>query len=231
MHDSVGIAVPNWGHLHEGREGNLRIEPLHPVHAEGWLNACRDGTIAARTRLPQFHSRDQVEPWLKHCWLATLQPVRDERAQCFSFAVVHAERGFIGAIRMHRFNGRAMFSIWIGPEHQGLGFGTRSTQLAADVWLPPLNIAELFAAVYSDNQRSLVLLARCGWSPLNCFAESKARDLLFLRWSAPQYARSANRRAEIPRLTRLLQGLGSDITLNQTVSARDSRPFAPVTVP
>jgi RimJ/RimL family protein N-acetyltransferase len=207
------VAPPDWYQPDAFRDGDLGLELLHPKHACPWRQQNRDGSVAERTRLPEFDSLEQTSRWLSQRWAATHEPIEDDRQQCFSFAIVHEQRGFVGSISLHRLGRRAFFSFWVGPAHQGLGFGTRAVVLLNRAVLCGLHIDELFTAVEPENRRSRSALKKSGWQCLPFSAQPPEHRVLLCRWGPSSVATRMEISQAAHRLAALLSGLGSDFVL------------------
>ncbi|MDX2235021.1 MAG: spermidine N1-acetyltransferase [Hyphomonadaceae bacterium] len=71
--------------------------------------------------------------------------------------------GLVELVEITYIHRRAEFQIVIAPEHQGRGFGTSVTKLAADYAFRVLNINKLYLLVSTDNEAAISIYRACGF--------------------------------------------------------------------
>lgn len=200
--------VAEWLELAAPHDAELHLTLLHPRHTERWFEHHQDPRVAQLCRLPAFVSRVRVAHWLSRCWAESNAPASAGRAQCFSFAVEHAQEGLIGSVRLHRHESRAFFSFWVGPRHQRRGFGSRAATLATRALAPLLQTDELLTATYPGNLPSCLALERSGWRRLTLESAPPEIDASFWRWSLrPALDDESMKQSFTPLLT----AIGSDL--------------------
>lgn len=136
---------------------SLCLEPLTVDHAAALLWQYRDPQIAVMTDLPHLLDLDAV-----HAWLDTQQAEEGRR----NFALMHPWHGFVGVVSYIRHAHSAFAYFWIGCDYQGMGLAAPAVdmliaQAQAD------GIAALFTSAFPDNARSLRVLAKAGFVPLD----------------------------------------------------------------
>lgn len=154
------------------RDGRLVLEPLDSDHAADFLRQYRDPQIGLMARLPAFADSAALHGWMEQ---------RADDGQRADYAVVHADRGFVGAVGAHWQVDSAFIHFWLGADHQGAGLSARAVRLLLRQ-LCAYGVEHVFAAVHPDNHRSLRCLQRAGFSHLPIKAMAPDQALLFLGW-------------------------------------------------
>jgi RimJ/RimL family protein N-acetyltransferase len=172
----------------------MRLEPLGAYHAPALLWQYRDPQIAAWTGTEPLSDLDEV-----HRWLAR----EAEHGGRSNYAVMHADEGLIGVMCFARVDAAAFIHYWIGCDHQGKGHAVPAVSLAYEQ-AGSEGLVSLFTTCHRENVRSLRVLARTGFVPLDMppLAGPDADMLFFerpLREHAPEPA---------SRLAALLEALG-----------------------
>lgn len=155
------------------RDRQLVLEPLDVEHAPDMHRQYRDPQIATMARLPAFDTVESLRRWIA---------ARMSQTRRIDLAVMHAERGFVGAVGSRWFGASAFIHFWIGVDHQGAGLSARAVRLLL-AQLNALGVRHVFAAVYPDNHRSLRTLRRLGFLHLPLRAMAPDQTLRFLAWT------------------------------------------------
>lgn len=166
------------------RNGHMVLEPLDEQHAPAMLHQYRDPQIASMARLPAFADVAALRVWIAR------HAIDSKRLDC---AVLHAERGFVGAVGAHWWGEGAFMHFWIGADHQGKGLSVRAARQMLRL-LAEHGIRHVFAAVYPDNYRSLRTLRRLGFVELPVRALPPENSMMFLAWAAQPDTPVATRR-------------------------------------
>ncbi|HSC79924.1 MAG TPA: GNAT family N-acetyltransferase, partial [Chitinolyticbacter sp.] len=196
LHDRLGEtlarrAVLPWWPADGLRDAELSLEPLGPEHAAALHYQYRDPQIGMMTRLPEFETAAEFVAWLN-------DQVADPARQGYAIVLDHA--GVVGVISSNWHGDAGYLHFWLGPDWQGQGLAQRAVQLVLRS-LPPGKA--FYTSAYQDNYRSLRVLQRSGFAPLDCMAQAPDEDLRF--FSYPQ--------GNAAGLAQLLQGLQSPIAL------------------
>lgn len=157
------------------RDGQLVLEPLDTAHAADLLHQYRDPEIGMAARLPAFADLAALHEWIAQ---------RAANRQRADYAVMHADRGFVGAVGAHWQGESALMHFWMGADHQGKGLGVRAVRLLLRL-LAAHGIRYVFCAVYADNYRSLRTLRRLGFVDMPLHALAPEASVEFLAWAAP----------------------------------------------
>lgn len=194
----------SWYRPQAARDAELVLEPLDAGHADAFHVQYRDPQIGILARLPELDSAAAVEAWIED------QARAPGRA---SYAVMHAELGFVGVVSMQRHRDAAYFYFWIGCDHQGRGFGQRAGRLlCAQAGLG--GVRRLYTSVYADNLRSHDALRALGFEDLDIRAEPPDADLVFMM----RGAQGADSRGLHAGLVRLCRAIDSPIRLVRPAS-------------
>ncbi|WP_255990950.1 GNAT family N-acetyltransferase [Chitinolyticbacter albus] len=172
LHDRLGetlarrAALPWWAA--DGlRDAELSLEPLGAEHAVALHYQYRDPQIGMMTRLPEFEAAAEFVAWLA-------DQAADPARQGYAIVLDHA--GAVGVISSHWRGDAGYLHFWLGPDWQGQGLAQRAVQLV----LRSLPAGKAFyTSAYQDNYRSLQVLQRSGFVPLDCSAQEPDEDLRF----------------------------------------------------
>jgi RimJ/RimL family protein N-acetyltransferase len=183
-------------------DDELTLEPMGIEHADALFQQYRDPEIGVLTRLPNIDSYEAALTWIDE------QQVEPGRA---TYAVMHADVGFVGVVSMQCNRDAGYFYFWMGSDHQGLGYGRRAGRLLQKQ-AAALGMRWLFTSVYPENRRSLDALVELGFAPIAVVALPPDDDLVFLSYPMRRVAvgTSASRRA----LIRLLAATQSPIRID-----------------
>jgi len=156
-------------------DGDLALEPLGPEHAAALHHQYRDPEIAQMARLPALPSEDDARRWIDE---------QDALGQPL-WAVVHADLGFAGVVSLRRSERSGFFYFWIGVDFQQRGLGTRAAALMRKQ-AEAMSLSEVFTIAWTDNTRSLAILARFGFAEIDRFDYDGDPAILFqLNLGAP----------------------------------------------
>jgi len=97
-------------------------------------------------------------------------------------------RKSVGAILLHDFswhNRRAMLTITISPEFQGMGFGYESSKLLINYAFNNLQIHKICLEVYAFNKKAMAMYKKLGFKiegrfKKHSFKDGKYVDLIFM---------------------------------------------------
>lgn len=149
----------------------LTLEPIGAEHLAVLLYQLRDPQIGVMTRLPELSTPEDAARWLEEEYR---EPGRA------TYAVMHAEHGFVGVVSLRRHDEAGYFYFWIGTDYQGMGLGRRAAALLFR-HARALGIADIFTSAYADNARSRRALAHLGFAQIDIAACEPDQDLLFFR--------------------------------------------------
>ncbi|MDN7183264.1 GNAT family N-acetyltransferase [Caballeronia sp. SEWSISQ10-4 2] len=155
LHDTLIARAARWRGLdwyrpELARDAELALEPLGAEHSEAFLDSYADPQIAVMANLPELKSLADVLMWIEE---EANVPGRT------SFAVVDAQRGFVGVASLCRAGAAGFFYFWITADAQGQGFGTRAARLLF-AQAHANGVSDIFTNSYSSNGRSLFALQR-----------------------------------------------------------------------
>lgn len=203
-----------WYRPEIAEDGELRLEPLGPEHADAVLSQYgSDPQISVMTRLPELNDRRETLAWIDE---QRHQPGR------MNYAVMHEERGLVGVVCLYRAGSASYFYFWIGGEAQGQGLGSRAARcLFAQA--RAAGIDDVFTSAYLDNARSLRALEHLGFCRLPVAAVDED-DLLFLHLPLTDDAMASA--DSIEKLKRLCGAIESSFSF---LPASDARVFAATT--
>jgi RimJ/RimL family protein N-acetyltransferase len=177
------------------------LDPLHPDHAPMLLRQMRDPSIPSMTVLPPLAEGDDARGWI--------QARIDEGIA--AYALVHRSLGFVGYLDLRIWQSTAFVCYWIGADYQGLGLCAPAVSLACDFALRN-GIDLLLSAAYGDNVRSLRVLRKCGFDPMDVRAMPPDGDRIFvMRPAAPMREEQARQ-----RLVDFCANTGSDLRFAPT---------------
>jgi hypothetical protein len=124
---------------------------------------------------------------------------------------VHRSLGFVGYLDLRIWQSTAFVCYWIGADYQGLGLCAPAVSLACDFALRN-GIDLLLSAAYGDNVRSLRVLRKCGFDPMDVRAMPPDGDRIFvMRPAAPMREEQARQ-----RLVDFCANTGSDLRFAPT---------------
>jgi RimJ/RimL family protein N-acetyltransferase len=190
-----------WRVQHTSIESLLMLDPLHADHAPMLLRQMRDPSIATMTVLPPLAEGDDGRGWI--------QARIDEGIA--AYALVHRSHGFVGYLDLRIWQSTAFVCYWIGADYQGMGFCAPAVTLACDFALRN-GIDLLLSAAYGDNVRSLRVLRKCGFDPMDVRAMPPDGDRIFvMRPAAPMREEQARQ-----RLIDFCANTGSDLRFAPT---------------
>jgi len=198
----------DWYHAACARDGDLALEPLGAEHVDAFFDQYRDPQIGILTGLPDFESPDAVRAWIIS---------RGNDAGRASYAVMHADAGFVGVVSLHASEGSGYFYFWIGCDYQGREYGRRAgrlLQLQAAAWGVPY----LFTSVYTDNQRSLDALESLGFRRMNTRAKPPDDELIFMLCELSDGIENRVSQSTVNRLANLLIATESHLVVDSATS-------------
>ncbi|HTH79699.1 MAG TPA: GNAT family N-acetyltransferase, partial [Ramlibacter sp.] len=173
-----------WRVQHSSSESPLMLDPLHADHAPLLLRQMRDPSIPGMTVLPPLAEGDDGRGWI--------QARIDEGIA--AYALVHRSHGFVGYLDLRVWKSTAFVCYWIGADYQGMGFCGPAVALACEFALRN-GIDLLLSAAYGDNVRSLRVLRKCGFDPMDVRAMPPDGDRIFvMRPAAPMREEQARQR-------------------------------------
>lgn len=172
--------------------GDLRLEPLGHQHLQDFAWQYHAADIRELCRMPEFLDDAQ---W--HAWLDELYRLGDEA----SFAILHADRGFVGCIHLVRAGDLGFLYYWLGQDFRGQGLARR----AADLLLERVALRACYAKVFACNEPSRRLLERLGFVELDIRAAPPEQEERFYRRGEP-----APRARVVEELHELMARMRSD---------------------
>lgn len=185
-------------------EDTCFLTPLDSHFSVDILHQCRDRNISALTRLPNFESIDDVNGWVD-----AQEAFENKHMYC----VIHKTQGFVGLAGVHQAENAGYFFFCIGTDYQDIGIGTQALALIKKQSLA-LGIHALYSGVYSDNTRSLAVLAKHKFIKINARAEEPDNTLNFYYLNLIETAKQGES-GESSGLAALLYGIKSPIVLLQ----------------
>lgn len=178
-------------------DGDLSIEPLGPEHAQAFHVHYADPQVGVLTRLPELDTVDDV-----CAWMAT----QEQDPYRATYAVMHADAGFVGVVSCHAWRDAGYFYFWIGNERQGNGYGRRAARLLFKQ-AESRGMRWLFTSAYQENARSIEALENVGFRRLDVSAASPDEDLVFFVYGPDEGPAARG------RLAALLAELNSSMVL------------------
>ncbi len=193
-----------WHPVEGLQDGELTLELLDEFHIGAWLHQYRDPQIAQQVGLPTLETPQQAEDYL------------DQVAQndAVEYAVMHRERGFVGAVGLHSLGDMAHIHFWIGTDHQGQGLGTKAADLLCQA-LRHGAVNHAFTSVHQGNPRSQRLLLRHGFTPVPYQGEGEDAVYAFLHLALNDEASALSAEQLQERLARLCQAIGQPLIHHQ----------------
>jgi type IV secretion system protein VirD4 len=147
-----------WFHREAAATEELRLEPLASHHAPAMLQQFRDRQLAAQTMLPALTALADTEAWI------AAQSAQPGRMTC---AVMHRDWGLVGAVSLYAQGGAGLFYFWIGPDHQGRGYGVAAATTLLMMAQDHAGIHDFFAASGNRNAQANAALDRIGFRTLD----------------------------------------------------------------
>jgi len=141
----------------------LAIEPLVPAHAAGLFAALDHPEVWRFVNGPEIPTIDAQRARLQR--LAAGCPRAGERWWNFA-AVLRDDHTVIGHLQATTYDTWGEIAYLFGPRWWGQGLAAEATTWLLD-HLAAHGIAELWAAVHPANERSLRLLRRMGFTPID----------------------------------------------------------------
>ena len=159
----------DWYRADQAHGGALRLEPLGSHHAAQLHHQYRDPQIGAMTMLPRLDTVEDMRNWIA---------AEQSEASYLSCAVMHESWGVTGFISVQRVDTDGYFTLWIGTDHQGHGYGVAAGTVMREM-LQERGTKNLFTACFQDNQRASRVLSSIGFVPLDSVAQAPYQDLVF----------------------------------------------------
>jgi RimJ/RimL family protein N-acetyltransferase len=122
------------------------------------LQQFRDRQLAAQTMLPALTTLADTEAWI------AAQSAQPGRMTC---AVMHRDWGLVGAVSLYAQDGAGLFYFWIGPDHQGRGYGVAAATTLLMMAQDHAGIHDFFAASGNRNAQANAALDRIGFRTLD----------------------------------------------------------------
>jgi RimJ/RimL family protein N-acetyltransferase len=177
--------------IDDGNGGGLHDNGLHDnglhddvVHLRRWratdapalVDAWRDDEISQRLPVPDRRDLDAARRWLEG-WND-----RFESGLAVDLVICESPRdevcGEVGLSRIDPHRRAALIGWWLGAPSRGRGLATRAVGLMAGWALGSGWLDALLAEIDDENQRSLRLAERCGFSPLGRSSDGRQVQVL-----------------------------------------------------
>lgn len=145
------------------------LTPIDTHFSAAIFHQFRDHNISTLTRLPEFECVNDVREWIEE---------QEAYSQKKLYCVVHKTKGFVGLVGVHVADRAGYFFFCMGTDYQNRGFGSQALALLKNQCVF-LGVNTLFSGVYSENRRSLAVLAKHHFQPLSVVAEAPDEELSF----------------------------------------------------
>jgi RimJ/RimL family protein N-acetyltransferase len=165
--------VRDWDGTWHCRIGDLKtglaLEPLGQRHAESLLRQYRDPQIGIMTGLPALGTLGEVKEWIAK---------NESEPGRHVYAVLHEDRGFVGAVCLAVAGPDAYLYFWIGSDFQGHGYARIAARLACEL-AKRRGLEVVFTSTFADNVRSQRVLRGIGFAQLEIRAHPPHDNVFF----------------------------------------------------
>lgn len=142
------------------QDGELVLRPWQAGDADVRVRAGRDPEIRQWTSVPRDVDHDAALEWIAWSQLA----IATGEALHLALTVDDRCVGSIGLIDVHQDHRRAEIGYWLLPEARGRGLAPRALRLLTAWSLGELPLARLDLYTNTDNDASMAVALRCGFS-------------------------------------------------------------------